>query len=86
MASNQDLRNCLSVMQTNQVPGESELFIGSIFLYLPVICYLQNITDELKIQYILTGRDQGSHMLKKEHKEGWILLFCMPLFVPVQLQ
>jgi len=32
----------------NQVPGETVLFLGNIFLYLRVIYYFLNITDELK--------------------------------------
>lgn len=55
----------------NQVPGEIALFLGNIFLYLPVIQYLQNVTDKLTHStYTYSEGQWFSHAFKKKKKEG----------------
>lgn len=72
----------LSVTSMNQVPGEIVLFLGNIFLYLPVIQYLKNVTDELKHSTYTYSEGQGfSNTLRKKKKKGWILLFWCHYFL-----
>lgn len=57
----------------NQIPGKVVLFLGNIFLDLPVIQYLQNVTAELKHSTYTYSEGQGfSHAFQKKKKKGGV--------------
>lgn len=70
----------------NQVPGEIVLFLRNIFLYLPVIQYLKNVTDELKHSTYTYSEGQGFSNTLRKKKKGMDSPLLMPLFALVYLQ